>query len=96
MPGILQSLSASFDLTREKFDFPKTGCPAWIRTMTRRVKVACATITPPGKESRANQAPVPRGVKGDSVAPLEACHGKSQRGLPGSTDGRARVLTVLG
>lgn len=26
------------------------GCPAWIRTRTRRVKVACATITPPGND----------------------------------------------
>ena len=26
------------------------GCPTWIRTMTRRVKVACATITPSGSE----------------------------------------------
>ncbi len=31
-------------------DFFRSGCPAWIRTMTRRVKVACAAITPPGKE----------------------------------------------
>lgn len=28
------------------------GCPTWIRTMTRRVKVACATITPSGSEVR--------------------------------------------
>lgn len=28
------------------------GCPTWIRTMTRRVKVACATITPSGKKVR--------------------------------------------
>ncbi len=27
------------------------GCPTWIRTMTRRVKVACATITPSGKRA---------------------------------------------
>ena len=26
------------------------GCPTWIRTMTRRVKVACAAITPSGTE----------------------------------------------
>ena len=26
------------------------GCPTWIRTMTRRVKVACATITPSGSD----------------------------------------------
>ncbi len=28
------------------------GCPTWIRTMTRRVKVACATITPSGSDGR--------------------------------------------
>ena len=28
----------------------RDGCPTWIRTMTRRVKVACATITPSGKK----------------------------------------------
>src|SRR3954466_5430148 len=33
-------------------DRASNGCPAWIRTMTRRVKVACATITPPGSGVR--------------------------------------------
>lgn len=33
-------------------DEQKIGCPTWIRTMTRRVKVACATITPSGSEVR--------------------------------------------
>ena len=39
------------------------GCPTWIRTMTRRVKVACATITPSGTGG-AKEAPSPVGVKG--------------------------------
>ena len=37
-------------------DRRKTGCPTWIRTMTRRVKVACATITPSGSEVRKGHA----------------------------------------
>jgi hypothetical protein len=35
------------------------GCPTWIRTMTRRVKVACATITPSGKKVRKGHAAPP-------------------------------------
>ena len=31
-------------------DGASNGCPTWIRTMTRRVKVACATITPSGSD----------------------------------------------
>ena len=33
-------------------DRASNGCPTWIRTMTRRVKVACATITPSGRKLR--------------------------------------------
>src|SRR5262245_46935600 len=38
---------------------PRFGCPTWIRTMTRRVKVACATITPSGSEVRNDYAAPP-------------------------------------
>lgn len=31
-------------------DGASNGCPTWIRTMTRRVKVACAAITPSGSD----------------------------------------------
>ena len=33
------------------------GCPTWIRTMTRRVKVACATITPSGSDGGRRKPP---------------------------------------
>ena len=40
------------------------GCPTWIRTRTRRVKVACATITPSGSDGGPKEAPRPSRVKG--------------------------------
>ena len=45
---------------------PQSGCPTWIRTMTRRVKVACATITPSGKGA-AKEAPLPTRVKSGNL-----------------------------
>ena len=47
---------------------PQSGCPTWIRTMTRRVKVACATITPSGKGA-AKEAPLPTRVKSGNLPP---------------------------
>src|SRR5262245_15735986 len=47
---------------------PQIGCPAWIRTMTRRVKVACATITPPGSDERPKEDVAIGRVKGGNVA----------------------------
>src|SRR5262249_34732578 len=39
-----------FAVRTDFFIFPrKTGCPAWIRTMTKSSKDSCATITPPDK-----------------------------------------------
>ena len=30
---------------------------AWIRTMSKRVKVACATVTPPGNKTAKRKGP---------------------------------------
>lgn len=40
------------------------GCPTWIRTRTRRVKVACATITPSGSDGGPKEARRSPRVKG--------------------------------
>lgn len=43
--------SSNFALTPSRHEIAaRFGCPTWIRTMTRRVKVACATITPSGSD----------------------------------------------
>src|SRR5262249_18008440 len=37
------------------FSVGKTGCPAWIRTMTKASKGPCATITPPDRRPQDSQ-----------------------------------------
>ncbi len=50
-------------------DRASNGCPTWIRTRTRRVKVACATITPSGKGGRRKPPGPPRVKVGNLAAP---------------------------
>src|ERR1035437_11102617 len=46
----------------------KSGCPAWIRTMTKSSKDSCATITPPDKDGH-NLAVGHCARKGKRIAP---------------------------
>ena len=56
----------------------RIGCPTWVRTMTRRVKVACATITPSGSEMRKAHAAA-------HVVSVKSGNGRAQRRSERST-----------
>jgi hypothetical protein len=62
-------------MSKPYLDGASNGCPTWIRTMTRRVKVACATITPSGSEVRKGDGAV-RSVSVKDVNDLLAIHRK--------------------
>src|SRR5690606_14547029 len=72
-------------MSKPCLDGGSNGCPAWIRTMTRRVKVACATITPPGSGGR-------KGYAAARVVPVKAgkggrCFGRQEGANASEADG---------
>lgn len=72
------------------------GCPAWIRTMTRRVKVACATITPPGSRSGRKKPCALRGSRVEKTLRRRCPNSVSAPGLLGPARKSTRRLTIPG
>ena len=79
-PLLLSHLNPILSRAEKSSWFFRTGCPAWIRTRTRRVKVACAAITPPGKKL-AYLAPAEGSVNTGTPLPYFRMRGSSLSGL---------------
>ncbi len=74
-------LTSVFASSQKSSDFSRDGCPAWIRTMTRRVKVACATITPPGSRSGRRKPSASYGTRAEILPFTPRLHCRRQPSL---------------